>query len=140
MYLIHTIGAPDSVLSVTIDPLTVSINRTNNIVNFTLEWDEPFDNFDLILNYTVIITCTNVTGCPVTFTTNITRLDVSLMTNLAMMNHSIAITANNSIGGSDPTTRFIICKCQYFYIYRIQQNFRVGKLLQFFSRSGKFSP
>ena len=89
---------------------TVSIYESN--FDFTLNWDEPFANFDPIVNYTINISCTNDTGCPAMFNTpgNVTYLDVNLITNLSMMNHTISVAASNTVGTSNATTRIIAGK------------------------------
>ena len=104
------------VTNVEIDPQTVYINRTNINVSFTLNWNEPFDNFDPMVNYTITIDCTNATGCPMMFTTDLTTLDVNLITDLSLMNHTISITANNTVGRSDATIRVIVGKLVYFSV------------------------
>jgi len=69
--------------------------------SFTLKWDVPFDNFDPIQYYTITIDCTG-SGCPLTLTTDnvTTSLDVSYTTRVT--NVTIMVTANNSIGNSNP--------------------------------------
>ena len=72
--------------------------------NFTLNWDEPFENFDPILNYTIITSCSDNTVCPVTHVTgsDVTTLDISYTLPIITVNYTISITANNTVGSSDP--------------------------------------
>jgi len=103
--------------SVTIDLTSVNIDRNNN-VSFRLNWDEPFANFDPIVNYNITISCINNIVCPMMFTTNnVTRtLDVNLITDLSMMNHTISVTASNTVGTSNATTRIIVGEL-HTYVY-----------------------
>jgi len=98
--------------NVTIDLNTVNIDRNNNNVSFGLSWGEPFANFDPIVNYTITVDCTNNNAnvCPMMFSTdNVTRtLDVNLITDLSMMNHTISVTASNTVNTSNATTRIIV--------------------------------
>ena len=77
-------------------------------VNFTLNWDEPFDNFDPILNYTIITTCSDA-SCPLTYVTSsdVTTLDISYDIPITAVNYTISITANNTVGTSNATTRIL---------------------------------
>jgi len=99
--------------SVTVDLNTVSIDRNNNNVIFSLSWGEPFANFDPIVNYNITISCTNNTVCPLMFTTNTTTLDVNLITDLSMMNRTISVTASNTVGTSNATARMIVGELHY---------------------------
>ena len=95
--------------NIMIDINTVSID--NNNVSFTLNWDEPFDNFDPMVNYTITINCNDV-SCPVMFTVTTTSASVSFITDLSMMT-PLSVTASNTIGTSDPTTISIAGKLLY---------------------------
>jgi len=112
-------GAPDMVPNVTIDFTSVNIDRNNN-VNFRLNWDEPFANFDPIVNYEITVTCTIVILCPMMFTTNTTTLDVNLFTDLLIMNHTISVTASNTVGTSNATTRIIVGELCIHYCAYVQ--------------------
>jgi len=107
-------GVPAMVPNVTIDLTSVNIDRNNN-VSFTLNWDEPFANFDPIVNYIVTIDCIYFFLCPVMFSTNnVTRtLNVNLITDLSMINHTISVTASNTVGTSNATTRIIVGELHY---------------------------
>ena len=120
-----TIGAPHVVTNVMIDFQSVSIDNEINTINFTLSWNEPFANFDPIVNYTVTINCTNVGTCPAIVNTNVTSVGVkNIITDLSVMN-LILVTASNSVGTSDPTARAIVgrhptlctCICTYVHSY-----------------------
>ena len=89
-------------------------------VSFTLSWNEPFANFDPIVNYTVTIHCTNTSECPMVFVVATTTANVNSITDLSMMT-SIQVTATNTIGKSNPATIkivgayvcYIIAQCTY---------------------------
>ena len=109
-------GHPAMVGNIMIDINTVSID--NNNVSFMLNWDEPFDNFDPMVNYTITINC-NDASCPVMFTVTTTSASVSFITDLSMMT-PLSVTASNTIGTSEPTTISIAGKLLYtilMYIY-----------------------
>ena len=91
-------AAPANVTNVMIDLNTVNID--NNNVRFTLNWDEPFDNFDPIVNYAITINC-NDASCPVMFTVT-TSASVSFITDFSVT--PLSVTTANTIGTSDPTT------------------------------------
>ena len=84
-----------------------SIKIDDDTIKFTLSWNEPFANFDPIVNYTVTINCTTTPSCPVIVNTGVTSVDVNIITDLSVMN-LISVTASNSVGASDPTTRAIV--------------------------------
>ena len=109
------------ITNVIIDLATVTIDDDN--VSFTLSWNEPFANFDPIVNYTVTINCTDNATCPVIVDNdNVTRTaDVNLITDLSMMT-TLSVTATNTIGTSDPAIRIITGKLHtyvlmYKYVY-----------------------
>ena len=88
--------------------------------NFTVIWNEPFANFDPIVNYTVNIGCTNAATCPVIVNTNnATRADVSVITNLAASYKitTLSVTATNTIGTSDPAISVIGGKLHMYFMY-----------------------
>ena len=113
--------------NIVIDLNTVNID---NNVSFTLNWDEPFDNFDPIVNYTITINC-NDASCPVMFTVTITSANVSFITDLSMMT-PLSVTATNTIGTSDPTTIMIAGKLIYIRIYCMHM-YTVDKILAYIS-------
>ena len=100
-------AAPAMITNVIIDLDTVNIDNDN--VSFTLNWNEPFANFDPIVNYTVTINCTDNATCPVIVNTdNVTRTaNVNFITDLSMMT-TLSVTATNTIGTSDTAIRIII--------------------------------
>ena len=85
--------------NVMIDPNTISVD---NNVSFTLNWTEPFANFDPIVNYTIAINCTGA-QCPVVFTVTTTSASVYFIADLSMMT-PLSLTASNTINASNPTT------------------------------------
>ena len=82
-------AAPDMVGNAIIDLNTVYVD--NNNVSFTLNWTEPFANFDPIVNYTITISCSDV-HCPVVFTVTTTSTSVNFITDLSMMT-PLSVTA-----------------------------------------------
>ena len=86
-------------------------------VNFTLSWNEPFANFDPIVNYTVTIICTNDATCPVIVNTdNVTRTaNVTFITDILEEITTISVTATNAIGTSDPAIRIFGGKLHNMY-------------------------
>ena len=99
-YIRISTAAPANIINVMVDLNTVNID--NNNVSFILNWDEPFDNFDPIVNYTITISCTDA-SCPVMFTVTTTSASVSFITDLSMMTN-LSVIASNTVGASDPTT------------------------------------
>ena len=100
---------------VTIDLDTVVMsNGIDSIFNFTLNWGIPFDNFDPIQNYFIMIDCIG-SGCPLVLTADsiATSLDVSYTSR--MTNVTIMMTASNTIGISDPATLEVASK----YVRRV---------------------
>ena len=106
MYFIH-VAAPNTIGDINIDLATVNVDNDN--VSFTLNWNEPFANFDPIVNYTVTINCTDNATCPVIVNTdNVTRTaNVNFITDLSMMMTTLSVTATNTIGTSDAAIRII---------------------------------
>ena len=97
--------------------IMIDINTVNidNNVSFTLNWDEPFANFDPIVNYTITINC-NDASCPVMFIVTTTSASVSFITDLSMTT-PLSVTATNTVATSDPTTIMIVGKlCIHTYI------------------------
>ena len=110
-------AVPAMITNVIIDLATVNIDNDN--VSFTLNWNEPFANFDPIVNYTVTINCTDNATCPVIVNTdNVTRTaNVNFITDLSMMT-TLSLTATNTIGTSDSARRIITGKlCTYVRTY-----------------------
>ena len=98
--------------NIMVDITTVIIDNDN--VSFTLNWDEPFANFDPIVNYTITINCNDALLCPVMLTVTTTSASVNFTTNLSMMT-PLSVTASNTVDVSDPTTIMIGGKLLYLY-------------------------
>ena len=80
--------------------VTVDINAYGNNVTLTLSWGEPFNNFDLIVNYTV--SCSGDITCPPDFTTTDSTTRSYTITNLTpMTNYTFSVVATNSIGSGE---------------------------------------
>ena len=78
-----------------VDNNTININGSN--VNLTLSWEEPFNNLDPIVNYTV--SCSGDVTCPPNFTTTDNTTRSYNITYLApMTNYAFSVVATNSIG------------------------------------------
>ena len=77
------------------------MNINGNDVTLTLSWGEPFNNFDPIVNYTVL--CSSDVTCPTTTTTTVGATTRSYtITNLALMtNYTFSVVATNSIGSGE---------------------------------------
>ena len=99
--------------NVMIDVHTIITN--NNNVSFTVNWDEPFANFDPIMNYTITVNCSDA-SCPVMSTITTTSASVNFITDLSMMT-PLSVTASNTIVTSDPTIVVIAGKLLYFCTY-----------------------
>ena len=92
----YVTDVPTMVPGVTVDNSTITINGNN--VTLTLNWGEPFNNFDLIVNYTVSCSGDDVT-CPPNFTTTDNTTRSYTITNLtSMTNYTFSVVATNSIG------------------------------------------
>ena len=97
LWVIYT-AAPDQVPDVTVDNISVSID--GDIVTLTLSWGEPFNNFDLIVNYTV--SCSGDITCPANFTTTDNTTRSYTITNLIpMTDYTFSVVATNSIGSGE---------------------------------------
>ena len=84
--------------SVTVDDSTININ--GNIVTLTLNWGEPFNNLDPIVNYTV--SCSDDVTCPPNFTTTDNTIRSLTITNLTpMTDYTFSVVATNSIGSGE---------------------------------------
>ena len=86
------------VSDVTVDNNTVNIN--GNIVTLTLSWGEPFNNFDAIVNYTVL--CSNEVTCPTNpITTDNTTRSYTITNLTPMTTYTFSVVATNSIGSGE---------------------------------------
>ena len=94
VYCIYA-AVPDQVPSVMM--ITDSITLDDYNVTLTLNWGEPFNNFDPIVNYTV--SCSGDVTCPPNFTTTDNTTRSYTITNLTQMtNYTFSVVATNSIG------------------------------------------
>ena len=100
----------------------ISINGNN--VALTLSWEEPFNNLDPIVNYTV--SCSGDVKCPPNFTTTDTTTRSYTITNLTPMTiYTFTIVATNSIGSGEagvvhysfPGKVIRIYVCMYIHSY-----------------------
>ena len=94
---IASTGVPRIVSHVTF--YIIAFNDDGNNVSLTLSWEEPLNNLDPIVNYTV--SCSGVT-CPPNFTTTDNTTRSYNITNLtAMTNYTFSVVATNSIGSGE---------------------------------------
>ena len=71
-----------------------------DIFTFTLSWEEPFNNLDPIVSYTV--SCSGDVTCPPNFTTTDNTARSYTITNLTpMTNYTFSVVATNSIGSGE---------------------------------------
>ena len=83
---------------VSVDDNTININENN--VNLTLNWEEPFNNLDPIVNYTV--SCSGDVTCPPNFTTTDNTTRSYTITNLTTMTtYTFSVVATNSFGSGE---------------------------------------
>ena len=83
---------------------TININRNN--VTLTLSWEEPFNNLDPIVSYTV--SCSGDGTCPPNFTTTDNSARSYSITNLTpMTNYTFSVVATNSIGSGEASVLMI---------------------------------
>ena len=95
MYILTT-GVPAIVPDVAFNNNAVN----GSIINFTLSWGEPFNNFDPIVNYTV--SCSGDVTCPPNFTTTDNTTRSYTITNLTKMtDYTFSVVATNSIGSGE---------------------------------------
>ena len=116
-------------------PMVTASNITfkGDIINLILSWGEPFNNFDPIVNYTVL--CSGDNACPPNFTITDDTTRSYIITNLTpMTNYTFSVVATNSIGSGEPGVLIITtpsCKyaaryiCTCTYIRNICANIRM---------------
>ena len=76
------------------------IKINGRIITLTLSWEEPFNNLDPIVNYTV--SCSGDVTCPPNFTTSDNTTRIYTTTNLtSMTNYTFSVVATNSIGSGE---------------------------------------
>ena len=119
------VDVPAMVPGVTVDDNTITIDGT--IINLTLSWGEPFNNFDPIVNYTVL--CSGDVTCPTNFTTTDNTTRSYTITDLTTMtNYTFSVVATNSLGNGEAgvldyttpgkvMTCVCMCICTYVYAY-----------------------
>ena len=83
---------------VTVDDNTININGNN--ITFRISWEEPFNNFNPIVNYTV--SCSGDITCPPNFTTTDNTTRTCIINNLTTMTtYTFSVVATNSIGSGE---------------------------------------
>ena len=89
------IGVPEIVSDVRID-----VNTNKNIITLILSWEQPFNNLDPIVNYTV--SCSGDVTCPPRFTTTDNTKRSYTFTNLKPDTYyTFSVVATNSIGSGE---------------------------------------
>ena len=83
------------VRDVTVDDSTININE--NIVTITLSWEEPFNNLDPIVSYTV--SCSGDVTCPPNFTITDSTIRITNLT--PMTTYTFSVVATNSVGSGE---------------------------------------
>ena len=92
------VDVPKMVHGITIDSTTISVNGKN--VSLTLSWEEPFNNLDPIVSYTV--SCSGDVTCPRNFTTTDNTTRSYTITNLTTMTtYTFSVVATNSVGSGE---------------------------------------
>ena len=100
MLCIYILDVPAMVPIVSVDKNTVNINENN--VKLTLHWEEPFNNLDPIVNYTVTVSCSDGIICPRRFTTIDNATRSYTITNLTTMTkYAFSVVATNSLGSGE---------------------------------------
>ena len=83
-----------------ISDLNVTNSTNGSTVEFTLNWGEPFNHLDPIVNYTV--SCSGDVTCPPNFTTTDNTTRSYTITNLTTMTtYTFSVVATNSIGSGE---------------------------------------
>ena len=79
----------------------IDISNYGNNLTLTLSWEEPFNNLDPTVNYTV--SCSGDVTCPSNFTTTDNTTRSYTITNLTPMtnNYTFSVVATNSIGSGE---------------------------------------
>ena len=89
-------GVPRIVSNVVIDSIIVNGNN----VTLTLSWEESFNNFNPIVNYTV--SCSGDVTCAPNFTTADNTTRSYTITNLtSITTYTFSVVATNSIGSGE---------------------------------------
>ena len=77
-----------------------TINANERSVTLTLNWGEPFNNFDPILSYT--LSCSGDVTCPPNFTTSdATTREYTIKGLTPMTKFTFSVVATNSIGNGE---------------------------------------
>ena len=96
-YELFYTDVPEKVPNVIVDDINIS---NESSVTLTLSWEEPFNNLDPIVNYTV--SCSGDVMCPPNFTTTDNTTRSYTITNLTTMtNYTFSVVATNSIGSGE---------------------------------------
>ena len=106
-------GVPRTVPTVAFD-----IFYENN-VTLTLSWEEPFNNLDPIVNYTV--SCSGDDTCPPNFTTTDNTTRNYTITNLTpMTDYTFSVVVTNSIGSGEAGVVMITTPGNYIKLWIVR--------------------
>ena len=95
---VFMLDAPEMVPDVIVDDNTIGIN--GNTVFLTLSWEEPFNNFDPIVNY--IVSCSGNITCPINpITTDNTTRSYTIANLTTMTAYTFTVVATNSFGSGE---------------------------------------
>jgi len=105
------VGTPDVVPNFSVDPnsIVININNRSLIDTLTLTWEEPFNNFNPITNYTVTCSSSSSVTCPPDFTTQNNTVRQYTINNILLTrtDYLFSIIATNNVGSGTPITTLI---------------------------------
>ena len=110
---INCLGIPWRIPNVRFGIESIDINGNN--VTLTLNWGEPFNNFDPIVNYTV--SCSGDVTCPPNFTTDNATRSYAIINLTLMTNYIFSVVATNSIGSGEAGVVMITTPGKVMYVY-----------------------
>ena len=116
-----TVTGTPAMFNVTVD---VKINENN--VTLTVRWEEPFNNFDPIVNYTV--SCSGDVTCPPSFTTTDNTTRSYTITNLTpMTDYTFSVVATNSIGSGRGEVMITPQRKALYHIVQLRSEENIGE-------------
>ena len=92
MYINDSTGVPKMISDIT----ARDININGNDVTLTLSWEEPFNNLNPIMSYTV--SCSGDVTCPPSFTTTDNTTSYTITNLMPDIHYIFSVVATNSIG------------------------------------------
>ena len=110
---VNCLGIPWRIPNVRFGIEGIDINGNN--VTLTLNWGEPFNNFDAIVYYTV--SCSGDVTCPPNFTTDNNTRSYTIINLTLMTNYIFSVVATNSIGSGEAGVVMITTPGKVMYVY-----------------------